>query len=232
MSESITVEIKNWERFNGRRDVKQSSWLRLEHSISEDADFYGFSAEEFRAWIYILCQASKKSSARVTLHFAHANRASMVPKRALESAIKKLESMGALLVHVTNANADGTAAFCTRRDVRTRRDETRRNETPHFDFDAFWNLYPRKIAKSDARDRFDRLILTERDHADLIEAVTRFRAHHEGKGTEAKYIPHPATFLGTKEIPRWRDWLDPANGTSDIVPAGEFVGLKMPEARP
>lgn len=96
----------------------------------------------------------------------------------------------------------------------------------HFDFDPFWEKYPRKIAKSDARARFERLILTEEDHTALLEAVSRFRTHHEDRGTEAKYIPHPATFLGTKEVPRWRDWLDPNNGKSDIRPAGEYRGIE------
>lgn len=104
-----------------------------------------------------------------------------------------------------------------------------------FDFEAFWKSYPRKIAKADARDRFERLIRSQGDFDSLIDALTRFRAHHEGKGTEDRFIPYPATFLGTKAIPSWRDWLEEGNGKSDIRPAGEFVGLTDPDgpgARP
>ena len=95
------------------------------------------------------------------------------------------------------------------------------------DFDAFWQRYPRKIDKAEARDRFHRLIKTPGEVTELRAAVERFRAHHEGKGTDAKYIPHPATFLGTKDIPRWRDWLDPANGTSDL--RGQIPGGHIPD---
>lgn len=108
---------------------------------------------------------------------------------------------------------------------------TRHRAKPGFDFGAFWEKYPRKVAKSDAQARFGVLIRSQEDFDSLIEALSRFRAHHESAGTEARFIPHPATFLGTKEIPRWRDWLDASNGKSDIVPASEFVGLKLPEAR-
>ena len=102
----------------------------------------------------------------------------------------------------------------------------KKKNTPAFPFETFWEKYPRKIGKSDALSCFDRLILSQADFDSLIEAVTRFRSHHEGRGTEAQYIPHPATFLGTKEIPRWRDWLDEGNGKSDIRAVGEYRGIE------
>lgn len=108
----------------------------------------------------------------------------------------------------------------------------KKKNTPAFDFGQFWERYPRKIAKSDAQARFDRLIRSQEDFYSLLEALARFRDFHEEKGTESRFIPHPATFLGTKEIPRWRDWLDEGNGKSDIAPSGGFVGLADPEIRP
>lgn len=104
--------------------------------------------------------------------------------------------------------------------------------TVRLNFDAFWRAYPRKIAKAVAKDRFKKLIEGQADLDSLLVSVGRFRAHHEAKGTEAQYIPHPASFLGTKEVQSWRDWLDEENGTSDIVAANEFVGLKLADVSP
>lgn len=228
LPESITVEIRNWVNYNGRPDVKQPSWFRVAHSITEDQDFDHFSHEEFKAWLHILCLASKKNSGVVTIRYEHARRVCRLSRRGVDGAIRKLQELKILLASVTHTNAHVTSACATRQTDKTdKTDKTRQT----WSFSEFWRLYPRKIAKSDALARFEALIGSQEDFGSLIEAVTRFRAHHESTGTDAKYIPHPATFLGTKAIPRWRDWLDAENGKSEIAGAGEFVGLKLPEAR-
>ncbi len=223
---AVLVEIKNWERYNGRADVKRPSWFRMDHSIAEDPDFYAFSHEERWAWVYILCLASKKNSGTVLVHLERAKAVARLSSKAVLGAVEKLQSLGILLVDVTPTSRERTAsvqapASTRHTDIQTRQDI----QTPDFDFSDFWEKYPRKIAKSDAQARFDRLIRSQEDFDSLLEAVAKFRAHHEGKGTEAQYIPHPATFLGTKEIPRWRDWLEEGNGKSDIRAASEFRGM-------
>ena len=91
-------------------------------------------------------------------------------------------------------------------------------------FDEFWAIYPRKIGKHEAMDRYRRMI-KDGDQESLKVATLSFRAYHEAKGTEAHFIPYPATFLGGKGVPRWKDWLDPENGKTDLAPK-IFVGLR------
>lgn len=224
--DTVTVEINNWAQYNPRGDVKQSSWFRLEHAMVTNHKFYDFSHEEFKAWIYILSLASSGNTARVLLIYDHAMRNVRLSRRGIDSAIEKLIRNDALKESATHQSrerdAENTHANATRRYG------TIRNETTQIHaecFSKFWEKYPRKIAKSDARARFERLFGPEGGGDPLIEAVERFRAHHEERGTEARFIPYPATFLGTKEIPRWKDWLDAENGKSDIVAAGEFRGM-------
>lgn len=59
--ELLNIEIVNWSAFNNRKDVKHSSWFRLEHTIAFDPEWDHFSAHEKWIWVWILSLASFKN---------------------------------------------------------------------------------------------------------------------------------------------------------------------------
>lgn len=131
--DGATVTVLNWSKFNDRKDVKRSSWFRLEHDTVSSADFYDFTGDEFRAWIYILSQASKKNdSGKFRLSYAHADRACRIPPSAIDSAMEKLISLQCVAVDGTRTartrTAPGTSMPATygRTDVRDETNETQR----------------------------------------------------------------------------------------------------------
>jgi hypothetical protein len=63
------------------------------------------------------------------------------------------------------------------------------------DFDNFWNLYPKKVAKSEALRAWNKA--TKKKAADELLKLTK--AYAEGKLPEDKYIPYPASWLN-KEL--------------------------------
>jgi hypothetical protein len=63
------------------------------------------------------------------------------------------------------------------------------------DFDNFWNLYPKKVAKSEALRAWNKA--TKKKTADELLKLTK--AYAEGKLPEDKYIPYPASWLN-KEL--------------------------------
>lgn len=67
----MIIEILNWQKYNPRNDIKHPSWFRMEHSFFDNAEFYEFSPEQKLVWIYLLCQASKKSQPTVHLVMDH-----------------------------------------------------------------------------------------------------------------------------------------------------------------
>ncbi len=69
----IEVTINNWEKYNKRKDIKKPWWFALSNTLIADPDFVTFTAEEFRAWIYILSQASLHGSPTVPLQFPHSS---------------------------------------------------------------------------------------------------------------------------------------------------------------
>lgn len=79
------------------------------------------------------------------------------------------------------------------------------------DFDSVYQEYPRKEGKSKGIDKCQAQVKNEADFQALRSAISRYKAHCEGKGIEPQYIKHFSSFMAS-----WRDWLDPATGTSTI----------------
>lgn len=89
--ELIEVEINNWSKYNPRSTIKSPRWFALSNRILEDPHIWELTDAEFRAWIYILCQASAINSSVVRLSVKHAHRVGAISLGSLESCIHKLE---------------------------------------------------------------------------------------------------------------------------------------------
>ena len=75
-------------------------------------------------------------------------------------------------------------------------------------FEAWWRIYPRRVAKTAARKAYARIITKgEASHEDLAAGAARFA--DAVAGSEARFIAHPATWLNAG---RWLDEPDPAGG--------------------
>src|SRR5699024_9922289 len=67
-------------------------------------------------------------------------------------------------------------------------------------FEDFWNVYPRKVAKKEARKRFAKAVKDGTDPSTIIAGAKTYAASVVGK--ERKYIAHPTTWLNQG---RWED---------------------------
>ena len=67
-------------------------------------------------------------------------------------------------------------------------------------FNAFWNLYPRKLAKSKTRVAYMKA-LKQADPDSILDGV-KWWIRHEWRGKELQYIPHATTWLNQA---RWED---------------------------
>ena len=75
-------------------------------------------------------------------------------------------------------------------------------------FDEWWEHYPKKVGKGQARTAFRRA-LKKIDLDTLIDGTRQLAAHHQQAGTDKKFIPNPSTWLNGE---RWDDELIPADG--------------------
>lgn len=218
-SDHAEITIINWKKFNGRPDVKHPSWFRVDYRLLEDSDFYDFSFEEFKAWLYFMAQACKKNDGKIRVSYAHAKATARLSRKGIDGALRKLNNLGIADADVTHPLRERNAND-TRQDRTGQTGQDKTEQTPVFDFESLYKKYPRKIAKTEALARLERLLGTQGDFDACAKAIDRFCEYVREKGTEEKYIPHMATFLGVEGKECWRDWLDPETGTSDAPKGG------------
>jgi hypothetical protein len=121
--DGATIEILNWDKYNPRKDLKSTTWVRLQNSLFEDPNFFDFDHSEILFWIYLLSLASKKQCGEIRLSIPHAERIGRFKKSVIESALKKLQQLQCVRIDETNCDSGVTPK--SREDHTTNeRDET------------------------------------------------------------------------------------------------------------
>ncbi len=148
----IEIEIIKWASHQ-RKDVKKPSWFAMDNRILEDAKLFDLTDSEWKALLYIFCQASQQRSETVRINYAHAKRVCALPEKTIDSAISQLCNAGvtrtarARNVDVTDTSRERTADV-TPQD-RTGQDKTRHHE--HVDVSVFqtsWNELVASLPKA------------------------------------------------------------------------------------
>jgi hypothetical protein len=215
-----TITITNWSDFNGRKDVKEPTWFRVDNGLPQSEGIHGLDPDEKWLWVFLLCIASKKNTDSFTLNVSYIAHQSGVIEPRVISALEKLKKNGTIAIAeqiCTDANiSDRTRTDLALTDRQT--DTTDKTDitdkqviglTTVFDFEVLYQKYPRKIGKSEGIKRCKAQIKTETDYQDLSLAIDRYSSYLRQQGTEAKHIKHFSSFMSV-----WRDWLDPETGSS------------------
>lgn len=90
-------------------------------------------------------------------------------------------------------------------------------------FDDFWSLYPRRVAKKDARRAWDRI--SPRLHPSILTALFEWARIWNARG-EPEFIPHPATWLNGE---RWEDDFPPGHRPYSPPTAAQQIQEKQQE---
>lgn len=126
----VELEILNWDKYNPRKDLKTTSWLRLSNTTLEDPDFYDFAHAELLTWIYILSLASKKQSGLVRVHLGHLERIRGIKESEAKGAIEKLQQLQCVRVTGASVYADDAPTLRAQHTTNERTNVTNeRNET-------------------------------------------------------------------------------------------------------
>ena len=80
--------------------------------------------------------------------------------------------------------------------------ETIEQYTGDFDFDVFWNEYPRKVDKQAAMKAWKKIKPDEPLMEKIISAVREWKHSDQWTKENGQYIPYPATWLNKR---RWED---------------------------
>jgi hypothetical protein len=88
------------------------------------------------------------------------------------------------------------------RNTRSNSRAPRSREIAPDGFGAFWELYPRRVARARAEVAYGRAVSNGTTTAAIAAGLSAWCAFWSSEGTEQKFIPHPTTFLSQE---RWRE---------------------------
>ena len=223
MAETISITINNWEKFNGRKDIRHPTWFRVEYRLLEDPDFYDFTHEEFKAWLYVLSNACRKNTGDIVVNFDHALAVSRLSKKGILSALEKLEKLQLVHRDVTCTSRGRNADVTSPSRDSTVQDSTVQDSTDHFAQQVerlYQEFYPRKVGKDKGMKRLAREVKTPEDLANLERAIKNYAK--DRAGNEAQYIQHFSSFAG-----EWKDWVDYAVTNETYIPPIKFNQAKV-----
>lgn len=83
-------------------------------------------------------------------------------------------------------------------------------------FDVFWQAYPRRVAKMEAKKAYDKA-LKSTTHQEIMDGVQRYAIYTQS--TEHRFIKHPASWL------RGGCWEDELQDQRTIIPNQNMTNL-------
>lgn len=95
----MIIQIRNWEKYNPRRDYKRPWWFGFNNNFFTDPDFYDFTDKERLFWIYLLCESSRYNKNGISpLIVDHCHRTINCTEKEQKLAIKKLLKIKAIYI--------------------------------------------------------------------------------------------------------------------------------------
>lgn len=112
---------------------------------------------------------------------------------------------------------------------KTKLNQTKPNKTVEdiSSFSLFWEAYPKKVGKVDARKAWSKLAPDEAMTADIMKGLSKWKRSEQWTRDDGKFIPHPATWLRGE---RWNDEVQVAT-PSDRHPPSYDSDAYMAKAR-
>ena len=205
------MRVRNWERFQHYKDGRNLQWIKLHRTLLDNFDFAALSGDDAKVLILCWLVAAEKDGELPDVP-ALAFRLRMDPRK-LGISIRALLDRGFLesvpsCTNVVQKNTDTTAPVLPRKEKRERRVEGEKKPLPtdatamETAFERFWQVYPRKTAKMEARKVWKRLDPVGGLLDTIMAAVAVQAKSRDWLKENGKYIPHASTWLNGA---RWED---------------------------
>jgi hypothetical protein len=203
--------VINWDKYQGETKKTKTGkwvapWFKFHHTILDDFDFSTLSEQDRFLWVGILCLARRTDNHinADTSYIKHQLRINRVPN------LKPFQELG--MIEFTEKNDSGIlpedVAKASRLEEEKRREKKRREERDE-KFLIFWESYPKKVKKPDAKTRWDSIKYSPDIYTKIIEALQEHKKQDQWTRDNGQYIPHPSTWLNQG---MWDDEIEASTG--------------------
>lgn len=192
------LHVKNWEEFQHYKD-RNPPWIKLHRSLLDDYEF-SCLPDASKAHLMLLWLFASQNGGKIPEDARFLQR-----KLGLEKPpdLKALIDHG-LLIPEQDASktlddceqgASNVLALARSQETEKRREEERARASA---FEAFWQAYPRKIAKPEALKAWAKI--SPADYEKIMSAIVVHRNCDQWTKDDGQFIPHPATWLNKRRF--------------------------------
>ena len=138
----------------------------------------------------------------------HDNKLSLVRAKSGQKGGKSSHSKRNFAQAKTQANAE--TEYESETEVKSSIKKTIRYAP---EFESFWALYPKKVAKPKAYQAWVKVAPSNGDLEKILEAVKKQRGSKDWAKNDGQYIPHPSVWLNNE---RWNDVIEKCESIEEI----------------
>jgi len=200
----ISIQIKNYEKFNPRSDSKRPSWFRFENNFFFSQSMFDLSKDERLVWIFLLCYASGKNSGDIIINPLYVSQNTDVDLSCVTKTIDKLEERQCLTITRTDNKSNILCAHATNERTNELIAQNEFEPQEHRDLESLYKQYPRKVGKTRGMKILHSQIKNIKDYQDIELAIKNLVQFVKHEKREKEMIPYFSTFMS-----QWRDWVNP-----------------------
>ena len=180
------LRVKNWKSFQQYKD-RDPTWIKLHRSLLTDYDFDSLTELQQLHLVKIWLLAAKLNNQIPNDRTWVARQIGAKGKPDLNQLVTSgfLEEYGNVHECSTHVLARGEK----------RREEKSKKLHWSNDFDRWWRIYPKKVAKKPCRDKWRRM----KPDPDILVRDVQARIEHDEQWKQG-YIPNPLTYLNQERF--------------------------------
>jgi hypothetical protein len=192
--------VKNWTEFQHYKD-RNPPWIKLHRSLLDDYDFARLP-DASKAHLMLLWLFASQNGGKIPEDAKFLQR-----KLGLEKP-PDLKSFVNQALLIPEQNASTALADCKQCDSdalafarsQEKRREEAETECAREAFEAFWQCYPRKVAKQEAEKAWAKLHPANGDFERIMGALENHKTSSRWREDGGQFIPHPATWLNQRRF--------------------------------
>jgi hypothetical protein len=228
----IEAKFKNWEKHQAKFNEKRpgdEKWRKMHRSFFSDYHVRKLS-EQDRFKLMALISFAELSTG--VIDFDHDELCYEIGCKSFD--ISKFGHFVEITGSTPQQNAAGSQQNVSELQQNVCLDKIRLDQSidnkPHRSkqdqvgvwFDQFWKSYPKKISRSKAIAKFEKIISSGVKFDDIMHGLDASKNSRQWTKDGGQFIPHPTTWLNNE---RWRDEDTGNNNLTGEVPRMEGLGL-------
>lgn len=194
----MKITLKNFNKYNPRKDLKSMPWCRLENNFYDLEDFYDLDVYARWLFVFLLCQCGQKVSATINIDKKYMIFKSKLTENQLNAALSSLLNKSVILLDTNEYEHTRSDSCLTNERTNERNEQNERVRELDFNIDAIYKIYPKKEGGKKGLEKLQKIIKTQDDYDKVLQGVKKYKEFCESTDRPKKFIKQFSTWVNNE----------------------------------